>query len=134
MNKIILIGNLTHTPEFRETSNGTPVCNFSIAVNRPYKDEDGNGACDFFNCTAWRELGENIARFCDKGKKIAIVGTMQQRRYEDKDGNERIAYDVIVSECEFLTPKNNESEEEEQEPVKPSKPAQTAKKSGYSRR
>lgn len=106
MNKIFLIGNLTRDPELTETPSGVAVCKFTLAVNRP-KTSDGEQQTDFFNCTAWRGVGENIARYSKKGEKLAIVGSVQMRSYEDNNGAKRTVIDVIVTESEFLTPKTS---------------------------
>lgn len=105
MNKIFLIGNLTRDPELAETNSGISVCHFSIAVNRPYTGADGERQTDFFNCTAWRGTAEAIARYCKKGNKVAVTGSIQVRNYEDNDGIKRIAVDVITQDVEFLTQK-----------------------------
>ena len=107
MNKVFLIGNLTRDPELRETPSGVPMCRFAIAVTRPYSSQDGERQTDFFECTAWRGLAETIARLTQKGKKVAVVGSIQLRNYEDNQGARRTAVDVIVQDCEFLTPKDN---------------------------
>ena len=107
MNKVFLIGNLTRDPELRETSSGFSVCRFAIAVQRPYSSQDGERQADFFECTAWRELGETIARYTKKGTKVAVSGSIQLRNYEDNQGVKRTAVDIIVRDCEFLTPKSN---------------------------
>jgi len=107
MNKVFLIGNLTRDPELRETPSGVPMCRFAIAVTRPYSSQDGERQTDFFECTAWRGLGETIARFTKKGNKVAVVGHIQIRNYEDNQGTRRTAVDVIVQDCEFLTPKDS---------------------------
>ena len=107
MNKVFLIGNLTRDPELRETASGVPMCHFAIAVTRPYSSQDGERQTDFFECTAWRGLGETIARFTKKGNKVAVVGHIQIRNYEDNQGAKRTAVDVIVQDCEFLTPKDS---------------------------
>ena len=122
MNKIFLIGNLTHDPELSETNSGISVCRFSVAVNRR-RTGDGEQQTDFFNVTAWRGLAENVARFCKKGNKVAIAGDLQIRQYEANDGSRRTSVDVIAQSIDFLTPK------EHQEETKPA-PAQgyTAKK------
>ncbi len=106
LNKIFLIGNLTRDPELTETPSGVAVCKFTLAVNRP-KTSDGEQQTDFFNCTAWRGLGETIARYSKKGEKLAIVGSVQMRSYEDNNGVKRTVIDVIVTESEFLTPKTS---------------------------
>ncbi len=106
MNKVFLIGNLTRDPELRETPSGVAMCRFAIAVQRPYSSQDGERQTDFFECTAWRGLGETISRFTKKGNKVAVSGSIQIRNYEDNQGVRRTAVDVIVQDCEFLTPKS----------------------------
>ena len=107
MNKVFLIGNLTRDPEARETPSGVTMCRFAIAVQRPYSSQDGERQTDFFECTAWRGLGETIARYTKKGNKVAVSGSIQLRNYEDNQGVKRTAVDIIVQDCEFLTPKSN---------------------------
>lgn len=111
MNKVFLIGNLTRDPELTETPSGIAVCRFSIAVSRNYTNEDGERQTDFFNCTAWRGLGETIAKYTKKGKKVAVVGSVQLRNYEDNEGIKRTAVDIIAQDIEFLSPKDNEADE-----------------------
>ena len=110
MNKVFLIGNLTRDPEIRETPSGVSMCRFSIAVQRPYSSQDGERQTDFFDCTAWRGLGETIARYTKKGKKVAVSGSIQLRNYEDNQGVKRNAVDIIVQDVEFLTPKTGEDD------------------------
>ena len=107
MNKVFLIGNLTRDPELTETASGVPVCHFSIAVNRNYSSQDGERQTDFFNCTAWRAIAETIARYTKKGKKVAVVGSIQLRNYEDNQGVKRTAVDIIAQDVEFLSPREN---------------------------
>ena len=107
MNKVFLIGNLTRDPELKQTPSGVSVCRFSIAVQRDYASQDGERQADFFECTAWRGLGESIAKYTKKGKKVAIGGSIQLRNYEDNQGVKRTAVDIIVHDCEFLSPKDN---------------------------
>ena len=106
MNKVFLIGNLTRDPELRETPSGVAMCRFAIAVQRPYSSQEGDRQADFFECTAWRGLGETIARFAKKGTKVAVAGSIQIRNYEDNQGMKRTAVDIIVQDCEFLSPKD----------------------------
>ena len=108
MNKVYLIGNLTRDPELTETPSGVARCRFSIAVNRNYRGPDGERQTDFFNCTAWRGQAETIARYTKKGNKVAVVGSIEMREYEDNTGVRRTAVDVIVQDVEFLTPKADE--------------------------
>lgn len=105
MNKVFLIGNLTRDPELTETSSGVAICRFSIAVNRNYTS-GGERQTDFFNCTAWRGLGENVARYAKKGNKVAVVGSVEIRNYEDSQGVRRTAVDINCNDVEFLTPRS----------------------------
>ena len=107
MNKLFLIGNVTHDIELSNTASGLPVVNFSLAVNRSYTDADGERKTDFFRCTAWRGTAEAIARNVKKGNKLSVIGEIQFRNYEDNQGIKRTAADVIVESVEFLTPKSN---------------------------
>lgn len=108
MNKIVLIGNLTHDPETRSTPNGTTVCSFTIAVNRRYASQGGERQTDFFRINAWRQLGDLCARYLAKGRKVAVVGELQARTYEAKDGTTRMSLDVSADEVEFLSPRGEE--------------------------
>lgn len=108
MNKVYLIGNLTRDPELTETASGVARCRFSIAVNRNYTSGDGERQTDFFNCTAWRGQAETIARYTKKGKKIAVIGSIELRNYEDNQGVSRTAVDIIVQDFEFLSPKSDD--------------------------
>ncbi len=107
MNKVYLIGNLTRDPETSETPSGVPFCRLGLAVNRPYTGSDGERATDFFNITVWRTQAENCGRYLKKGSKVAIVGSIQNRSYEDKDGNKRTVTDIVASEVEFLSVRNS---------------------------
>lgn len=102
MNKVFLIGNLTRDPELTETNSGISVCKFSIAVNRNYT-QDGERLTDFFTIVTWRGQAENCAKYLTKGRKISVVGTLQNRSYEDRDGNKRTVTEVQAQEIEFLT-------------------------------
>ena len=120
MNKLFLIGNLTRDPEASETATGVAFCRLGIAVNRPYQGSDGERATDFFNVTVWRGQAENCARYLKKGSKVAIVGSLQNRSYEDKDGNKRQVTDIIANEVEFLSVRTaGEGDEFDREPMRP---------------
>ena len=103
MNKVFLIGNLTRDPDLSETSTGASVCHFTIAVTRSYTSGDGERQTDFFNVTVWKGLAENVAKYCTKGSKVAVSGSVQIRTYEDNQGVKRTAVDVIGQEVEFLS-------------------------------
>ena len=102
MNRICLIGNLATDPELRYTANEIPVTNFTIAVNRPFANQQGEREADFIRIVTWRKLAELCAKYLTKGRKVAIEGRLQLRRYKDSEGIDRIAAEVIASEVEFL--------------------------------
>ena len=108
MNKVFLIGNLTRDPELTETSGGVSICRFAIAVNR--RSGNGERVTDFYNITAWRGLGETVARFAKKGNKVAVSGAIELRNYEDSQGIKRMSVDIIAQDVEFLTPRGESSE------------------------
>lgn len=113
MNKIIITGNITRDIELAETASGTSYCNFSVAVNRAMPDSDGNKQTDFFNCTAWRQRAEVIAKYCKKGSKVLVEGEMQARSYEDKNGNRQTGWNVNVTNIEFLSNRQENIEEDD---------------------
>lgn len=103
MNKAILLGRLTRDPELRQTQSGVAVASFAIAVNRRFQKD----VTDFINCTAWRQTAEFVSKYFQKGSAIAVVGSIQNRKYTDKDGNERTATEVVVDEAYFAGSKGN---------------------------
>lgn len=103
MNKVFLIGNLTRDPEMRSTQSGVAVCNFSIAVNRRFKKENGEQETDFLNVVAWRQLAELCSKYLAKGRKVAVAGSIQTRTYEAKDGSKRSTFDIVADEVELLS-------------------------------
>ena len=110
MNKVFLIGNLSKDPELRTTNSGISVCTFSIAVNRR-KDKDGNSTADFFSIVAWRQLAELCGKYLAKGRKVSVVGELQNRSYEANDGTKRHVAEIVANEIEFLTPKGESKEQ-----------------------
>ena len=107
LNRIVLIGRLTKDPELRYTQNGTAVCTFTMAVDRPYK-ADGQKQTDFLDIVVWRQQGESCANYLSKGKLVAVDGSLQTRTYETKDGSKRKAYEVVADNVRFLSPKTAE--------------------------
>lgn len=101
MNKCFLIGRLTRDPELRFTQSQVPVATFCIAVDRKFKDQSGERQTDFINIVAWRGTAEFVQKYFQKGSKIVVVGSIQVRSYDDKDGNKRTATEVIADEVEF---------------------------------
>lgn len=107
MQHIYLIGNLTADPVARATTSGATVCTFTIAVNRR-REKD---TTDFFRINAWRQLGENCKQYLAKGRKVAVIGELQPRLYDDKNGIKRMSLDVQADEVEFLSRPQQQNDE-----------------------
>ena len=103
MNKAILIGNLTRDPEVRTTGSGVSVCTFTIAVNRRFANQQGVREADFSNIVAWRQTAELCGRYLAKGRKVAVVGSIQTRSYDAQDGSKRYVTEVVADEVEFIS-------------------------------
>ena len=102
MNKVCLIGRLTANPELRYTNSNVAFTRFTLAVNRNFNNQDGMREADFINCLAWRKTAEIIAKYLSKGRQIGIEGRIQTGSYEDRDGNKRQSFDVVVDDMTFL--------------------------------
>lgn len=100
MNRITIIGNLTREPELRTTQSGKSVCSFTVAVN------GRNDKTDYFRVTAWDKLADNCHNYLDKGRKVAVVGSVSLNTYTANSGENRASIEVLASEVEFLSPKN----------------------------
>lgn len=111
MNKIILIGNLTADPESVNTASGTPLCRFSIAVNRRNVGAQEERTADFFRITAFGKTAENCIKFLAKGRKVGVSGRVEFNDYTDKEGIKRQSVNVIAEEVEFLTQRRDEQGE-----------------------
>lgn len=106
LNKIILMGRLVADPELRQTTSGLSVATFRIAVDRNYQTKDSTlRQADFIPCVAWRQTADFISKYFSKGRMIALEGSLQSRSYEDKNGNKRTAYEVIVDAAYFADSK-----------------------------
>lgn len=105
-NLVVLTGRLTADPELKTTPNGIPVTSFSIAVNRNYRSGE-EPQTDFINIVAWRKTAEFITRFFKKGSLIGIEGSIQTRRYTDKNGANRTAFEVVVNNAQFVESKRD---------------------------
>lgn len=106
-NLVVLTGRLTADPELKTTPNGIPVTSFSIAVNRNYRAGEEQQQTDFINIVAWRQRAEFITKYFKKGSMIGIEGSIQTRRYTDKNGNNRTAFEVVVNNAQFVESKRD---------------------------
>lgn len=123
MNKWCGIGRLTKDAELKTTSSGINYCNFIIAVDRRFKDANGQRQADFIACVAWRTTAEFISKYFKKGNRIAVVGSIQTRTYEDQNGQKKLVTEVIVDEAEFVESKaasgNGQTAKQSSEPDEP---------------
>ena len=112
-NIAILTGRLTSDVELRYTQNNTPVCSFTIAVERRYKQGEERQA-DFINIVAWRSTAEFVSKYFSKGSMIGIEGAIQTRKYQDKEtGKNRIAFEVLANNAQFVESKRSQDNQED---------------------
>ena len=107
MNKAILMGRLTHDPELRQTASGIPVTNFQIAVDRRFKNAQGERETDFIPIVCWRHQAEFVNRYFHKGQRIAVVGSIQVRSWTQDDGQRRYMTEVVADEVYFADGKSS---------------------------
>lgn len=100
LNSIIISGRLTKTPELRSTKDGAAVTSFTVAVDCDYTG-GGDKQTDFIDCVAWRQTAEFISRYFGKGQFITVQGSLQSRKYTDRDGNKRTAWEIVVNHAYF---------------------------------
>ena len=104
INRVFLIGRLTRDPELKTTQGGTSVASFSLANNRSYTSQnEKKEQVSFFNCIAWGKPGEVIAQYCKKGSKLGIEGRLQQRSWQDQNGQKRNTVEIVVENFQFLS-------------------------------
>ena len=101
LNKVVLMGRLTSAPELKTTGSGISVCSFALAVDRNYVKQGAERQTDFINVVAWRQTAEFLCRYFAKGQLIALDGSLQSRTYQDRDGNNRSATEVIADNVYF---------------------------------
>lgn len=109
MNRTILVGRLTKDPDLRYTPNGVAVANFTVAVNRPFKNE-GEQQADFINCVVWRAPAENLAKYMKKGSQIGVDGRIQTRSFEGQDGKTVYITEVVADSVQFLESKGSNNQ------------------------
>jgi len=107
LNRIVLIGRLTRDPELRYTPNGVAVARFTLAVDRNWRNAQGERETDFINIVVWQKQAENCANYLSKGKLAAVDGRLQIRNYEGQDGQKRYVTEVVADTVRFLSPKSS---------------------------
>ncbi len=100
INRVVLVGRLTKDP-----GNGTAVANFTLAVNRTFKNSQGEQEADFINCQVWRSTAENVAQYLKKGSLAGVDGRMQTRSYDNSDGRRVFVTEVVAESVQFLEPR-----------------------------
>lgn len=113
LNNVILVGRLVAEPELKKVGEEGNVVNFTVAVQRSYKDDEGNNIADFIQCNVWNATAENMSKYCHKGDLIGVRGVLQSSSYEDKDGNKRYKTEVRADKITFLSSKKASEEDGE---------------------
>lgn len=106
INNVVLMGRLTAAPELKTTQSGISTVRFSVAVERRYNKQGEERQTDFVDCVAWRQTAEFVSKYFNKGSMIAVIGSIQTRSYEDKNGNKRKAVEVQVENVSFCGSKS----------------------------
>lgn len=112
MNRVILVGRLTKDPELKFTPNGVAVATFTLAVQRPFTNQQGEREADFINCVVWRRPAENVAQFLKRGSMAGVDGRVQSRSYDGQDGKKVYVTEVMAESVQFLEPKNGGQQQE----------------------
>lgn len=126
MNKVILVGRLTADPELRQTQSGVASCKFTVAVDRKFADKNtGEKQSDFITCVAWRQTAEFVSRYFNKGKMIALEGSLRTGKYQDKNHEDVTHYttEVYVDNVEFVGGKGDGGQQTQTAPAKAETPA-----------
>lgn len=108
INIVAIMGRLVYDPELKTTPQGTSVCSFRIACDRSYTPKGQQRQADFIDVVAWRQSAEFVSKYFQKGSMIAIEGSLQTRQYQDKQGNNRTAVEVLANQISFAGPKAEE--------------------------
>lgn len=108
INNVTLVGRLTKDPELRYTADGTAVANFTLAVNRPFSNAQGEREADFINCIVWRKPAENTANYLKKGSLAGVVGRIQTRSYDNNEGKRVFVTEVVAESVQFLEPRSGQ--------------------------
>src|SRR5690625_3472669 len=102
LNRVVIVGRLTRDPDLRYTSTGVAVANFTVAANRPFKNQQGEQEADFINCVTWRKQAENLTTYMKKGNLIGVDGRVQTRSYENQEGKMVYVTEILAENIQFL--------------------------------
>lgn len=114
MNNVQLIGRLTKDVDMKYTPNGVALSTFTLAVNRPFKNKNGENEADFIRIQTWRKLAENVANYCKKGSQVAVAGRIQTSAFEGQDGNMVYITEVVADYVQFLDTRNGNNNNKQQ--------------------
>ncbi len=126
INQVVLVGRLTKDPELKYTPSGNAVSNFTLAVNRPFKNQQGENEADFVQCVAWRKQAESLVTYMKKGSLIGITGRIETRNFEGKDGRRVYVTEVVAESIQFLESRGSR---EETAPSMPTRKVEAPEKS-----
>ena len=115
MNRVILCGRLTKTPELKKTTTGISTASFGMAVERDYKDSDGKKPVDFLNCVAWRNTAEFVSRYFNKGDRILVEGRVETRSWQDQNGQKRTVVEINVEKAYFYGQRRSDADDAEEQ-------------------
>jgi single-strand DNA-binding protein len=119
LNRVVLVGRLTKDPELKFTPNGVAVTTFTLAVDRPFKNANGEKETDFINCVVWRKPAENVANFLKKGSLAGVDGRIQTRNYQNSDGKKVYVTEVLAESVQFLEPKGGNKQDKPKQDADP---------------
>ncbi|GEM04501.1 single-stranded DNA-binding protein 2 [Halolactibacillus miurensis] len=111
LNRVVLVGRLVKDPDLRYTQSGKAVANFTIAVNEPFTNQNGERKVDFFDCVIWNKPAENLANYMSKGKLIGVDGSLRTRKYDNKEGKSVKVTEVLAGSVQFLESNKNNKQE-----------------------
>lgn len=109
INRVVLVGRLTRDADLRYSPTGKPVANFTLAVNRPFTNQQGEREADFVNCVVWGKPAENLSNYTGKGDLIGVDGRLQTRSYQDQNGKTVYVTEVNAESVQFLQTKNRQN-------------------------
>ena len=119
INRVVLVGRITKDPEMQQTNSGVQYVRFTVACNRPFKDQNGDRQADFINCIAWRQQADFMVKYIRKGNMIGLEGRIQTNSYTDANGNNRTAFDIYEDTITNLEPSTNRNDNNAYEPQPP---------------
>lgn len=121
LNQVVLVGRLTDDIEVIKTEKDKKVANITLAIQRPFKNEEGVYEADFIKCTLWNSIAENTTQYCHKGDVVGVKGRIQMDHYEDKEGNQKTSFQVIAEKVTFLSSRSEHDQDKNDDSQKTTK-------------